>query len=138
MKSLLLSIGYTLSVCPTLYKLIIQFPEENKLFAWIYKDKYLFLLFNILIDVLVNSVSLLTEYTSQKVRVKEGERFEKCKYNGEYSIILLLIYKIIVIVLILFLIFVEWNNTSTLYNYFSIIYRHTLYYSYICISRYPN
>ena len=113
---LLLSIGYTLSVCPTMYKLIARFPEDNKLIIWIYKHKYLFLLFNILIDGLMNSVFLIKLCTSQKVLIEDGESFEKCKYNGEYSFILLMIYKFIVIALILFLVFVEWNNPSTKYD----------------------
>jgi len=116
MKLLLTSIGYTLSVCPTMYKLIIQFPEDNKLFTWIYKHKYLFLLINILIDGLIHSFSLIKLCTSQTVFVEDGESYEKCKFNGEFNFILLLLYKFMVIALILFFIFVEWNNSSTLYN----------------------
>ena len=116
MKTLLLSIGYTISVCPIMYKLIIQFPENNKLFTWIYRHKYLFLLYNILIDVLVNSVSLIDSCTIQKIFVEYGESFENCIYDGEYSIILLFIYKLVVIILILFLVFVEWNNSATMYD----------------------
>jgi len=112
---LLLSMGYTLSVCPAMYKLIVCFPEDNKLITWIYKHKYLFLLFNILIDVLMNSISLIKLCTIQKVIVEDGESYEKCKY-GEYRIISLLVYKLIVIALILFLIFVEWNFSTILYD----------------------
>jgi len=116
MKFLFICIGYTLSVCPTMYKLIIQFPEDNKLFTWIYKHKYLFLLLNILIDVIMNSFSLIKLCTLQTVLVEDGESYEKCKYNGEYSFILLIAYKFVVMAFILFLIFVEWNNSSTLYD----------------------
>jgi len=116
MKLLLISIGYTLSICPAMYKLIIQFPEKSKLIEWIYKHKYLFLLFNILMDILINSISLISVCTSQTVLVEDGESFEKCKYNGEYSFILLIVYKCMVIVLILLLIFVEWNNSSSWYD----------------------
>ena len=43
LKPLLLSVGYTLNICPTLYKLIFHFPEDNKVKRWIIKHKYILL-----------------------------------------------------------------------------------------------
>ena len=116
LKVFLLSIGYTFSVCPSLFKLIVHFPKKNKISPWINNNKYPFLLFNILIDILVNSVSIINPYTSQPVLIEDGESFEVCKFNGEYSIIIVMIYKLVIIFSILFLVFAEWNHSPNKYN----------------------
>jgi len=110
------TIGFTLSVCPTFHKLIALFPEEKKVIRWVVKHKYLFLIFNIIIDISLCSISLLNRYTLQYVLVEDGESFEKCKFNGIYSIIIPNIYKLLVIFLMLFLIFVEWNISTFIYE----------------------
>jgi len=53
LQPLLLCIGYTLNICPSMDKLISYFPEEYKITIWITKHKYIYLLLNILIDVLL-------------------------------------------------------------------------------------
>jgi len=113
---LLLSIGFTLNVTPILYVLIVQFPERNKLTVWIYWHRYLFLLFNILVDVLISSISLIHPYTVRSIIVEGGENFEICKFSGEYTTYIYLIYKFLVILLMLLLIFVEWNFSGIRYD----------------------
>jgi len=76
----------------------------------------MFLLLSVLVDVLLNSISLINPYTPYTIMAENGEKFEICKYNGEYSIIILIVYKLLVILLLLFLIFVEWNFSDTLYD----------------------
>jgi len=75
-----------------------------------------FLLLNILIDVLLNSLSLIKPHTLKSISVEDGESFEICKYNIQYNIIILLLYKFIIIILMLFIIFVEWNISETMYD----------------------
>jgi len=116
LKVFLFSLGYTFSVCPSLFKLIVQFPKENKISPWINSNKYLFLLFSILIDFLVNSVSLINPYTSQSVLYEGKENFEVCKFNGEYSIIIVILYKLVEIFSILYLVFVEWKHSPNKYD----------------------
>ena len=116
LRILLMSIGFTLSICPTFYKLICQFPEENSTTLWVAKNKYTFMLLNILIDLLLCSTSLLSSYSSKLIINEEGERFEKCKYGSIVSIVLLFVYKFMIIIVMLFLLFVEWNNPDTLYD----------------------
>jgi len=116
LKPILMSIGYTFSVCPSLYKLIVQFPKENRISPWVNDHKYMFLLFSILMDIIVNCISIINPFTSQSVLVEDGESFKICKFNGEYSIIILLVYKLFVIFLILFLIFVERNHSLAKYD----------------------
>ena len=111
-----LSIGFTFNVCPILYVLIIQFPEYNKISKWVNNHRILFLLFNILIDICLWSTLLINPYTKEKIFNENGEIFEICKFNGEYSIIIMLIYKIVVMTLMLLLIFVEWNISVIMYD----------------------
>ena len=75
-----------------------------------------FFLFSILIDVLLNCISLINMYTPKLVLIENGENFEVCKFNGEYySIIILLVYKLLMIFSMLYLIFIEWDNPSIKY-----------------------
>jgi len=116
LKPLLLSIGYTLNICPVTYKLMTQFPEKHKTFLWIKKHRYIFLMFFILADLLLNGISLIKPYTLELTLVEDGENFLLCNYNGGYDVIILLIYKSIVILFMLFLIFVEWNIPAIKYD----------------------
>jgi len=116
LKPLLLSIGYTINICPTMHKLITQFPEENKISVWVNNHRYIFLLFFVVIDILLCSISLINPYTSQPVLIEDGESFEICRYNGIYSIIILYVFKFLIVLSVLFLIFVEWNNSATMYD----------------------
>jgi len=131
LKVLLMSVGYTFSIGPSFYKLIIQYPKENKISKWIKNhNKYIFLILNLFVDILMNSISLINPYTVKSILIEEGENFEICKYNSKYSIILLLLYKLSVILLMLYLIYVERNISSTLHNMkfiISVLYIDTLF-----------
>jgi len=116
LRPLYLAIGYTLSVCPILYRLIALFPEEYKITRLVFKHRYLFLIFIIIIDMLFCSISLINPYTPQFVSVENGESFKKCIFNGSYSIIILIAFKLLVILLMLFLVFVEWNISTSIYD----------------------
>jgi len=112
----LMSIGSTLNLCPTIYKFLIQFPEQDKRIMWFNQHKYIFLLINLLIDILLNSIAWIDSYTPKTVLVNNGQNFEVCKYNGIYSIVFILAFKLLEILLLLFLIFVEWNISNTIYD----------------------
>jgi len=116
LKPLLMSIGYTLTLCPVMHRLITQFPEENKIFSWIIKHKYMFLLINILMDFSINSISFIKPLTSKSILIEDGESFKICKFNGEFSIILVIIIKFILVLFLLSLIFVEWNTPTIIYD----------------------
>jgi len=114
LKQFIMSIGFTFNLCPIICKLISQFPEENKLSAWVSKNKYIFILLNILMDVLFYSISFIDKYTVKLVVVEDGENFEICDYNICFAIFI--VYKCIVVFILLFLIFVEWNISETIYD----------------------
>ena len=116
LKVLLLSIGYSLSICPTFSRLIGQFPEDNRISTWVANNKYLFIAINILVDILLNGLSLINPYTSKLILIEEGESFEICQFNGLYIIILLLVFKLLKVLLMTLLLFIEWNNSDTVYD----------------------
>jgi len=115
LKPLLLPVGLSLSLSPSIYKLITQFPEENKITKMVKNHKYCYILMNVLVDGIIWSISLIEPYKTELVMVNDGENFEKCNYSA-YSIILILINKSLFIFLMLFLIFVEWNISNSNFN----------------------
>lgn len=64
----------------------------------------------------MNGFSIIDKYTLKSVNVEDGEIFEVCNYNGKYSVIFLILYKLIILLLLLFLIFVEWNISEIIYD----------------------
>ena len=64
----------------------------------------------------MNGFSIIDKYTLKSVNVEDGEIFEVCNYNGKYSVIFLILYKLIILLLLLFLIFVEWSISEIIYD----------------------
>ncbi|KAG4107829.1 periplasmic binding protein-like II [Neocallimastix lanati (nom. inval.)] len=80
---------------PILQKLIITFPnDKNKYSLWFKNNKYLFYSFIIIFDILLNALTLIKPY--EVIIINEGKRYQIC-------------YKVILALVILLLIFIEWN-----------------------------
>jgi len=149
LKVLLYSIGYTFIFVPFLYKLILNFPEENKISKWISKNRYIFLLIFFCIDAVLNLINLGASYDAKTVEFGNGKKFQRCKSTGFLANTIIyssIVIKLIIITAILFLSFIEWNlhetafdihiSTSAIYiNLLSIIMiiivRYIKFYSYI-------
>jgi len=116
LKPFLLSVGFTFNLCPILYKMLCLFPEKNIICTWVNKHKYLFLLINIFIDILLNSMSIIHKYTIKNVMNEDGESFQICNYSLEYVLAIPTVYKLLLMLLLLFLVFVEWSIKATLYD----------------------
>lgn len=114
-KILLISLGYTISVTPTLYKLIAQHPGKNKISTWVNENRYMFFISNILIDLILNSISLASPYASNYVMIEGGGSFETCRFDS-INLIVVFVYKFIVIFLFLYLVFIEWSIPDTIYD----------------------
>jgi len=117
LKLILSSIGLTLSLAPTLYKLIIQIPLNNKYSKWCKNIKYQFIIFLVMIDIIINSLVFTSHY--EVIENKYEKIYQTCKLNkifGEISLDLLLIYKLILTITMIFLSFIEWNIKSIKYN----------------------
>ncbi|ORY41493.1 periplasmic binding protein-like II [Neocallimastix californiae] len=75
-KPILLCIGYTLNLVPIACKLIVNFPEENKISVWVSKHRYSFLLIFLLIDLSENLLLYITPYEIEKNTNINGEIFQ--------------------------------------------------------------
>jgi len=115
LKSLIHSLGYSLTLVPVLYKLITKFPEENGISKWVKKYKYIFFLFFIALDIIWNSLLLITPYTVEEVIIDDGQNFQKCKAESTTCKLIMIvkwIYILIMLLALALLIFIEWNIRS--------------------------
>jgi len=116
---LLLFSGMTLKLVPMLYKLITNFPNENKISEWITYHKYLFLLIFMIFDLLLLFLFIFPSYDINKKYIKEGKNFEVCTIKSELAYFLIIInffIKFLIVGSILILIYIEWNIKSSYYD----------------------
>jgi len=119
LKSSLLEIGITVYLSIILYQLIINLPSEIKLIEWIKKHKYLFLLFFYLNDILFTGLTILNPYNIKTIIVEDGHNYQLCKMENIYGKLIFIIMsseKVFYVLLISFLIFVEWNMNKIYYE----------------------
>eukprot|EP00833_Pecoramyces_ruminatium_P004711 jgi/Orpsp1_1/1178743/evm.model.c7180000066564.2 len=116
LKLYIISISYSLYLIPLFYFLIINFPEENnKISVWVNNNKYIFLLSFVIFDIIISSLILLTPFTIEDKMFEDEKIFQVCKMNnpfGNLFICLIYVFKIIIILLSIFLVFLEWNLKS--------------------------
>lgn len=119
LKPFLLSLAYTLIIIPILYKLINNFPEENKITEWVNRHRLFFFFIFILFDSLYLILFYVPSYEIEMKKIEGKKIFEICKIN---SIITSIIYtlnttiKILILLIILLLIYIEWNMESIYYD----------------------
>lgn len=119
LKVFTLSIGYTLCLVSIFHKLIINYPEENKVSKWIEKHKYFFLSVFVKINVSLNILSMRTPISVQTIISKERKNYQICKVHnnfGMYMILLNISIHFIIVLSIGFLSFIEWNIKETFYD----------------------
>ncbi|OUM70661.1 hypothetical protein PIROE2DRAFT_19462 [Piromyces sp. E2] len=119
LQIILLDFGLLLSLIPILYKLIINFPDPNKYSRWIEHHRYLFLLCIIFINVILYGLMFIPAYTTKKFIQLEGDNFEICKLNGipgKVIISLIITLRGIFFIVIILLLFIEWNIENTYYD----------------------
>ena len=123
LKYLFISLGLTLIFIPILYKLLVNFPyndENNKFFGWINqkRNKIIFISFFLIYEIVFLFLRIIPSYEIKYHYIHDGKNYETCKINkvfGYILIYLIMIEKIIILLLISLLIFMEWNilNSST-------------------------
>ena len=123
LKYLFISLGLTLIFIPMLYKLLVNFPyndENNKFFGWINqkRNKIIFISFFLIYEIVFLFLRIIPSYEIKYHYIHDGKNYETCKINkvfGYILIYLIMIEKIIILLLISLLIFMEWNilNSST-------------------------
>ncbi|ORX83189.1 periplasmic binding protein-like II [Anaeromyces robustus] len=113
LRPLLISYGISLNFLPILHKLVLILPlHNNSLLKYIRNHKYIFLLFFLVLETMINSIYLTLSYDIKNT-INNKKFFQKCKWKNFQSILLysLLIpfMKLIFISILLLLIFTEWN-----------------------------
>ncbi|KAL6635676.1 hypothetical protein LY90DRAFT_647971 [Neocallimastix californiae] len=116
---ILLIIGSTFNIIPFFYKLIVNFPEFNKVSKWVFNHQYGFFSIFVIIDVILISLYSIKNYDIVDVIIHEGENFQKCEIHHTFGLIMIsiiLFYKFVVVIGMLLLIFAEWNIELIFYD----------------------
>lgn len=111
LKIMLISIGYTLNLTPILYKLIICFPENNKFSEYVNKHKFIFFFTFIFIDLISFGIYSIDGFNVNDIYNIDNYNFQKCELSTHtsYIFITMNVLKFLLLMMILLLIFIEWN-----------------------------
>jgi len=125
LKIFLYSIGFTLIFVPLLYKMVINFPDDNKISTWISNHRYVFLFVFIFLDILLTLCNLDASYGSKIIESGNGKKYEECKMRDSLAktvVYLSIGYKLFIFLGISFFAFIEWNLEETAFDiHFSIL-----------------
>lgn len=116
MRRALLSLGFTLNMTPLIYKLISNFPEKNKVVHWISNHRYGFLGIVLSLNSILNILSFVKPYKIENKIQEYGENYRACVMESLFGNIMIhavLTFVDLLIFVILFLLFVEWNIEET-------------------------
>jgi len=112
----LINVGFVLSICPPLYKLITNFPENNKISLWFEKNKYIFILIVMIFTMSLNGLFAISSYDIQDLTTSAEKNFKKCAMTnifGNLIYYIMQVYTILIIVISLLLIYMEWSLEDT-------------------------
>lgn len=116
---ILLSFGITFNYIPFLYKFITNFQGNDKFLKKICKNRKIFFLFFIVFDTILCSLLFIKPYEVKDIIINEGKNFQHCKSTFIFNYIItifIMIYKGIIITIMLFFTFLEWNIIETSYD----------------------
>lgn len=119
LKISLMEMGITLYLFIILYELIFNLPSEIKLIEWIKKHKYIVLFILLSIDVLLIGLTHLDPYSVEIILVEDGNNYKTCKMKyllGKMITMMLTLEKVLLVFLVSFLLFVEWNMKKIHYE----------------------
>jgi len=115
----LLMLGYTLNLVPILYVFIINFPERIKVSEWVFYHKYIFLSLFLICDVLLIMLHSFETYKIKDIIVNDDKNFKVCIMNHTYGFIVItgtLVMFYAVVLVMLLLCYIEWNNKSIIHD----------------------
>jgi len=118
-KLLMLSLGFTFNLIPVLYKLVVNFPDENKISKWVYKHQILFFLIFVIFDLILVSLSFIQPYIVEDNIIRDGENFRVCKMNHILTKVVvgsIIGFKLLVLLAFMILIFIEWSIQESHYD----------------------
>jgi len=121
LRLIMLSLGISLNLIPILYRLVINFPEENKISEWVKENRYIFLFVFILIDIINLSIISIHPYESISniYEDEEVKNFKICVLTSKFSLsmkYLFLLFKFLIFLVFLLLAFLEWNIKKFFYD----------------------
>ncbi|ORX79253.1 periplasmic binding protein-like II [Anaeromyces robustus] len=111
-RIILNSLGFIVSLIPTLYKLIIKIPENNGLTKWAVIHRWEFYFITFIIPVVLYGLKFIVPYTTDDITIKEGENFKICSMDstlGNLFTYFIIFYDVLIILMMLLLIFIEWS-----------------------------
>jgi len=112
----LINVGFILSICPSLLKLISNFPEFNKISNWFEKNKYVAIIIIMALTVGLCKIFSISTYDLQDINITNKGHYRKCYMKNAFGIIIyyiVLVYDFLVIFITFGLIFMEWNLEDT-------------------------
>jgi len=98
LKSILLSLGYSLITTPLLCKLILNNTESNGLSEWVKSKNFLFISIMIGINLITIGLSFIASIKVENVTDVTGEFFKICKLHGFGNFFLIILLFLINIV----------------------------------------
>jgi len=116
LRTALINVGFALSICPSLHKLIKNFPEKNKISIWFGNNKYIYVLIIMIFTVCLNGINMLSPYDLQHLVTSDEKNYLRCTMNNKYGNLVYYItqiYDFSLILISLILIFLEWNLKET-------------------------
>ena len=116
LRATLINVGFILSICPSLYKLIINLPKRNKVSKWFENNKYISILIIMIFSMSLNGIFAISLYDLQNLITSDEKNYLKCIMNNKYGSLayyIIVIYDLFIILISLFLIFLEWNLKET-------------------------
>jgi len=116
LRTALINVGFILSICPSLHKLVMNFPIRNKISLWIKDNKYIFILIIMIFTMGLSGIFAISSYSFNKLVTSDGKNYLKCTMNDKFGSVvhyLIQIYDFIIILISLALIFLEWNLKET-------------------------
>eukprot|EP00833_Pecoramyces_ruminatium_P002678 jgi/Orpsp1_1/1176710/evm.model.c7180000058701.1 len=112
-KILVLSVGFTLTSTLLCLKLISNIPSKSNFVLSFQKNFSLFVSLAIWIDILICSLFIFAHYENVVYYKVDDMNFQRCEFPTIFSkltLILLGLYKLLIMLLQLTLVYIEWND----------------------------
>jgi len=112
----LINVGFVLSICPSLHKLIANFPQRNEISLMFRINKYFTIIIIMIFTVALNEIYAMTNYEITEIIPEQGKHFNKCVMENTFGKIIygvIQFFNFFIIFASLILIFIEWNLKET-------------------------
>ncbi|ORX83238.1 hypothetical protein BCR32DRAFT_308545, partial [Anaeromyces robustus] len=115
-----ISIGSTMYIIPLLNYLLVNFPENNiMIIRLIHHHRYIFLILGIVFDLFIILLMYITSSYTVREKFYYTTIYQSCTITnlfGKLMVYLININKGVIVLIILLLIFLEWNMKITYFN----------------------